>query len=70
MVPLPTADHSNEIDLLIEVFRAEINQQKLLWQAKRDVGVYIGKSAVAGRDYLRNPNVCILLSLFCHFRIQ
>ena len=40
MVPLPTADHSDEIDLLLEVFRAEINQQKLLWKAKPYVGVY------------------------------
>jgi len=62
MVPLPTADYSDEIDLLIEVFRAEINQQKLLWQAKRDVGVYIGKSALAGRDYSLTSYVCILLS--------
>ncbi|WP_009630945.1 Uma2 family endonuclease [Synechocystis sp. PCC 7509] len=62
MVPLPTADHSDEIDLLLEVFRAEINQQKLLWQAKRDVGVYIGKSLNTGRDYSRSPDVCILLS--------
>ena len=51
MVPLPTADHSDEIDLLIEVFRAEISQQKLLWKAKRDVGVHIGKSSNTGRDY-------------------
>ena len=40
MVPLPTADHSDEIDLLLEIFRAEINQQKLLWKVKRDVGIY------------------------------
>ena len=62
MVPLPTADHSDEIDLLIEVFRAEINQQELLWQVKRDVGVYIGKSSFAGRDYSLTSYVCILLS--------
>ncbi len=62
MVPLPTADHCDEIDLLLEVFRAEINQQKLLCQAKRDVGVYIGKAANTGRDYSRSPDVCILLS--------
>lgn len=54
MVLLPTADHSDEIDLLIEVFRAEINEQKLPWKAKRDVGVYIGKSAKTGRDYSRS----------------
>jgi Uma2 family endonuclease len=62
MVPLPTADHCDEIDLLLEVFRAEISQQKLLWKAKRDVGVYIGKSAKTGRDYSRSPDICILLS--------
>jgi Uma2 family endonuclease len=62
MVPLPTADHSDEIDLLIEVFRAEINQQQLLWKAKRDVGVHIGKSSKTGRDYSRSPDICILLS--------
>ncbi len=62
MVPLPTADHSDEIDLLLEVFRAEINQQKLLWKAKRDVGVYIGKSSNTDRDYSLTSYVCILLS--------
>lgn len=62
MVPLPTADHSDEIDLLLEVFRAEISQQKIPRIAKRDVGVYIGKSPKTGRDYSRTPDVCILLS--------
>jgi len=38
MVPLPTADHSDVIDLLSDAFRAEINFLKHPWIVKRDVG--------------------------------
>ncbi len=40
IVPLPTGDHSDIIDLLSDIFKAEINKQKLSWVVKRDVGVY------------------------------
>ena len=62
MVPLPTADHADEIDLLLEIFRAEISRQGLPWKASDKVGVYIGKSPKTGRDYSRTPDVCVMKS--------
>ncbi len=62
MVPLPTADHADEIDLLLEIFRAEISRQGLPWKASDKVGVYIGKFPKTGRDFSRTPDVCIMKS--------
>lgn len=62
MVPLPTADHSDVIDLLLEIFRAEISRQGLPWKVSDKVGVYIGKSPKTGRDYSRTPDVCVMKS--------
>ena len=38
MVPLPTGEHSDAIDLLSDVFKAEISKQQQTWIVKRDVG--------------------------------
>lgn len=62
MVPLPTADHADEIDLLLEIFKAEIRRLALPLKATDKVGVYIGKSPKTGRDYSRTPDVCVLES--------
>ena len=62
MVPLPTADHADEIDLLLETFRAEISRQGLPWKATDKVGVYVGKSLKTGKDYSRTPDVCVMKS--------
>lgn len=63
MVPLPTADHSDVIDLLSDTIRAEINRLRAPWIVKRDIGVYIGKSPKTGRDYSRTPDVCVMTSV-------
>lgn len=60
MVFLPTADHADEIDLLLEIFRAEISHQGLPFKATDKVGVYIGKSPKTGRAYSRTPDVCVM----------
>lgn len=62
MVPLPSADHADIIDLLLEIFRAEIRKFNLPLKASDKVGVYIGKSSVTGRDYSRNPDICVMQS--------
>ena len=56
MVPLPTADHSDVIDLLSDTFRAEISRQKYPWIVKRDVGVYTGINPVTGKERSRTPD--------------
>lgn len=61
MVPLPTADHADEVDVLLEVFRAEIRRLSLPWKATDKAGVYIGKSPKTGKDYSRTPDVCVLM---------
>jgi len=60
MVPLPTGDHSDVIDLLFDIFKAEINQEKLFYIVKRDVGVYIGINPKTGKERSRTPDLCIL----------
>ena len=50
MVPLPTADHADKIDLLLDIFRAEIRRSNLPMKASDKVGVYIGKSSLTGRQ--------------------
>jgi Uma2 family endonuclease len=62
VVPLPSADHADKIDLLLEIFRAEIRRNNLPMKASDKVGVYIGKSSLTGRDYSRNPDVCVTTS--------
>lgn len=62
MVPLPSADHADIIDLLLEIFRAEIRKFNLPLKASDKVGVYIGKSLVTDRDYSRNPDICVMQS--------
>lgn len=61
MVPLPTADHADEVDILLEVFRAEIRRLSLPWKVTDKAGVYIGKSPKTGKDYSRTPDVCVLI---------
>jgi Uma2 family endonuclease len=62
MVPLPTADHSDVIDLLCDAFREQIRLQGQPWKVKRDVGVYISKNPVTGKDYSRTPDVCVMIA--------
>lgn len=60
MVPLPTADHSDVIDLLSDAFRVEIGKQRLQWKVKRDVGVYTGLNPVTGKERSRTPDLCVI----------
>lgn len=60
MVPLPTADHSDAIDLLSDTFKAEISRQERLWIVKRDVGVYTGINPVTGKERSRTPDLCVM----------
>ncbi|HEY9710557.1 MAG TPA: Uma2 family endonuclease, partial [Oculatellaceae cyanobacterium] len=60
MVPLPTADHSDAIDLLYDAFRAQIRSSSEPWKVKRDVGVYIGKNPDTGKERSRTPDVCVM----------
>lgn len=63
MVPLPTADRSDIIDLLYDAFRAEISRQRQPWIVKRDVGVYTHTDLVTGKEYSRTPDLCVITSL-------
>ncbi|MES1026591.1 Uma2 family endonuclease [Gloeocapsa sp. BRSZ] len=60
MVPLPTADHSDAIDLLSDTFKAEISRQKAPWLVKRDVGVYAGINPLTGKERSRTPDLCVM----------
>ena len=60
MVPLPTADHSDAIDLLSDTFKAEISRQETPWIVKRDVGVYTGINPVTGKERSRTPDLCVM----------
>lgn len=60
MVPLPTADHSDVIDLLSDAFRAEIQRLVHPWIVKRDVGVYTRTNPVTGKDQSRTPDVSVM----------
>ncbi|MBD1903646.1 Uma2 family endonuclease [Trichocoleus sp. DQ-A3] len=60
MVPLPTADHSDVIDLLSDTFKAEISRLERSSLVKRDVGVYIGIDPATGKDYSRTPDLCVV----------
>ena len=63
MVPLPTADHSDVIDLLSDTFRAEINRLGSSWKEGRDVGVYIGINPVTGLERSRTPDLCVMTNV-------
>ena len=60
MVPLPTGEHSDTIDLLSDVFKAEISKQQQTWIVKRDVGVYANINSNSGKDRSRTPDLCIV----------
>ena len=60
MVPLPTGEHSDAIDLLSDVFKAEISKQQQTWIVKRDVGVYVNINSNSGKDRSRTPDLCIV----------
>lgn len=60
MVPLPTADHSDAIDLLEDIFREQIRGNGQPWIVKNDVGVYIGINPETGKERSRTPDVCVL----------
>ena len=62
MVPLPTADHSDAIDLLRDIFREQIRSNGQPWIVKNDVGVYIGTHPETGKERTRTPDVCVLTS--------
>ena len=59
-VPLPTAEHSDVIDLLCDAFREQIHLQNQPWKVKRDAGVYIGKNPDTGKERSRTPDVCVM----------
>jgi Uma2 family endonuclease len=60
MVPLPTADHSDVIDLLSNIFQSEISKTHRDWLVKRDVGVYIGINPQTGKERSRTPDLCVV----------
>lgn len=60
MVPLPTADHSDVIDLLSKIFWAEIDKLGLDWIVKRDVGTYVGINPENGKERSRTPDLCVI----------
>ena len=60
MVPLPTADHSDVIDLLSKIFWAEIDKLGLDWIVKRDVGTYVGINPETGKERSRTPDLCVI----------
>jgi Uma2 family endonuclease len=59
MVPLPTPDHSDLIDLLRDTFREQIRRKGHPWLVKGDVGVYTGVNPQTRRDRSRTPDLCI-----------
>lgn len=60
MVPLPTAEHGDSIDFLLDSFRAEINRLNYPWKATDKAGVYTGKNVKTGKDSSRTPDVCVM----------
>jgi len=59
MVPLPTPDHSDLIDLLRSTFQKLILVKGHPWLVKGDVGVYTGVNPQTGRDRSRTPDLCV-----------
>lgn len=70
MVPLPTGEHSDAIDLLSDVFKAEISKQQQTWIVKRDVGVYVGINPNSGKDCSRTPDLCIVTTQWAVVKAQ
>lgn len=70
MVPLPTGEHSDTIDLLSDVFKAEISKQQQTWIVKRDVGVYVGINPNSGKDRSRTPDLCIVTTQWAVVKAQ
>ena len=60
MVPLPTADHSDIIDVLASELQKAIRKQGQSWRVKRDVGVYTGVNPETGRERSRTPDICVV----------
>ena len=60
MVPLPTADHSDVVDLLSKTFSLEIEKLGLNWIVKRDVGTYVGIHPETGKERSRTPDLCVI----------
>lgn len=58
MVPLPTADHSDIIDVLASELEKAIRKQGQSWRVKRDAGVYTGVNPETGRERSRTPDIC------------
>ncbi len=59
MVPQPTGDHSDAIDLLFKAIEAAISLQQQPWKLKRDVGIYVGVNSRTGKDRSRIPDLTI-----------
>jgi len=59
MVPLPTGDHSDVIDLLSDAFKTAIAGLGA-WLVKRDVGVYVGINPNTNSLRSRTPDLCIV----------
>ncbi len=59
MVPLPTADHSDAIDLS-NTIRAEISRSRAPCIVKHDVGVYTLTNSVMGKERSRTPDLCVM----------
>lgn len=70
MVPLPTGEHSDTIDLLSDVFKAEISKQQQTWIVKRDVGVYVNINSNSGKDRSRTPDLCIVTTQWAVVKAQ
>ncbi|OKH30124.1 hypothetical protein NIES2119_31470 [[Phormidium ambiguum] IAM M-71] len=62
MVPLPTADHSDVIDLLSKTFLLEIEKLGNPWIVKHDVGTYVGIKKETGKERSRTPDLCVITS--------
>lgn len=60
MVPLPTAEHGDTIDFLLDAFREQIRRSGQPWKATDKAGVYIGRNPDTGKDYSRTPDVCVM----------
>lgn len=60
MVPLPSAEHSDVIDLLRDNFRAQIRLSAQPWIVKTDVGVWTGTNPDTGKDRSRTPDACVV----------
>jgi Uma2 family endonuclease len=60
MVPQPTGDHSDTIDLLFKAIEIAISLQQEPWKLKRDVGIYVGVNPQSGKDRSRVPDLTIL----------